>query len=224
MKNTNQFQNEEIWKEIAGFEGLYAVSNLGRVMNLKNGRILDGGYDTAGYNYVILKGKTYRVHRLLALTFLPNPDKLPYINHIDENKKNNDISNLEWCSASYNTNYSNHKRSCKVKQLTKDGKLIKVWDSIIQINRELSYDRHSIIKVCKGKQRYAYGYLWQYVNPDSQYIYNHPVVVYSGTEYIGTFASAKKASKTLGLNYGSVYACVKGRIASTHGYTFKYVE
>lgn len=222
MKNVNNSKDREIWKDIDGFEGLYSVSNKGRVKNLKNGKILVGNYDTSGYKYVILKGKNYLVHRLVGLAFIPNPQKLPYINHKNEIKHDNNVENLEWCSASYNVNYSNYKRSCQVKQIDKGGNLIRVWPSFNQIVRELGYDRGTIIKVCKGRQRYAYNFRWEYVNPDSQYIYNHPVVVYKGNDYIGTFASAKEASKTLGLCYGSVHLCLKGRFASSKGYTFKY--
>lgn len=214
----------EIWKDIEGFEGLYAVSTKGRVRNLKTNRIFAERYDGAGYRAVTLKGKNYNVHRLMALAFLPNPDNLPQINHIDENKKNNDISNLAWVSIEDNIRHSIHNQSCKINQLTLDDELVNVWNSIRQIERELGYKRGGIIRACKGKQEYAYGYIWRYANPDSQRVMNRPVIVYKGSERIGEFASATKVSEALGLRYRSVSDCLKGRHATLHGYSFKYAE
>lgn len=115
---------KEVWKPIEGYEGLYEVSNLGRIKSLRrdvaipNPRLGTVGYRTYperikpcvenrhGYYQVTLskeaKSRTLRVHRLVALAFIPNPDNKPYINHIDGNKKNNRVSNLEWCTASEN--------------------------------------------------------------------------------------------------------------------------
>lgn len=214
----------EIWKDIDGLEGEYAISTKGRVRNIKTGRILGGAYDGSGYKQVTLKHKTYKIHRLVALAFLPNPDNLPQVNHKNEKKDDNNVGNLEWCSASYNTNYSSHKRSCKVKQLTKDGKLIRIWDSLSQIEHELGYKNGSISNVCKGMRRYVYGFKWQYVNPSSQRVKNRKVIAYKGSEQIGEFPSAKKASEALGLESRSIYYCLSGRLKSNKGFTFKYLE
>ena len=216
--------NAEQWKIIDGFNCKYAVSNKGRVKNLKTGRLLGGSYGNDGYKRITLKGKKYLIHRLVALAFIPNPQKLPQVNHIDEVKTNNNVGNLEWCSASYNVNYSSHKCSCKVKQLTKDGKLVKVWESLSQIEHELGYKNGSISNVCKGMRRYVYGFRWEYVNKDSQRVKNRKVIVYKGSEYIGEFPSANKASEALGLGSRNIYYCLSGRFNSTHGYSFKYLE
>lgn len=121
----------EIWSNIEGFENSYEVSNLGRVrgkrqtrkskgisISVVQGKILKQKTDKDGYKEVKLckDGKLYckRVHRLVASAFIPNPNNYPIINHIDENPSNNCVSNLEWCSKSYNTKYSVHKRSQKV--------------------------------------------------------------------------------------------------------------
>lgn len=222
MKNVNNSKDKEIWKEISGFEGEYAISSKGRVKNLKTGRILVANDNGAGYRRITLKGKHYSIHRLVALAFIPNPDNLPQVNHIDERKDNNDVSNLEWCSKSYNVNYSSHKQSCKIKQLDKDGNLIRTWDSFHQIERELGYVRPPIIRVCKCKQRSAYNFRWEYMDLSSQKIMNRPIIAYKGSEYIGTFASAKKASEALDLKYINIIHCLRGRQASTKGYTFSY--
>lgn len=216
--------NEEQWRDIEGFEGEYAVSTKGNVKNLKTNRILGGGYSNDGYKYVILKGKYYTVHRLVALAFLDNPNNLPEVDHLDEIKDNNDVSNLRWASKSENVRHSSHKYSFKIKQIDKDGNLIKVWDSSMQIKRELGYNNGAIINVCKGRQRYAYGYIWQYVNPDSKLVINRPIAVYKGTEFIGEFTNVRKAAEALSLKWISVYECLNDRLKSNKGYTFKYLE
>ena len=107
---------EEIWRPIEGYEGLYEVSNLGRVRSLDRffyrlhkGKVLSPTKDRYGYLTVTLnyngKSKTIKIHRLVAQAFLPNPDNLPQVNHKDEVKSNNCVDNLEWCSAKYNVNF-----------------------------------------------------------------------------------------------------------------------
>lgn len=100
---------KEIWKTIEGFEN-YQVSNMGRVKNIKTGHILKpflrGSRENNKYYSVELKGKAYFIHRLVAKAFLPNPDNLPQVNHKDENKLNNEITNLEYCTQSENRRYS----------------------------------------------------------------------------------------------------------------------
>ena len=98
----------EIWKKIDGFE-TYSVSNMGRVRNDGTGKVLKPQIER-GYQRVHLYpgGRWMRVHRLVALTFIPNPDNLLQINHINEDKTDNRVENLEWCTAQYNTNYGTH--------------------------------------------------------------------------------------------------------------------
>ena len=226
MKNTDKnFQDEEIWKEIQGFEGEYAISNKGNVKNLKSGRILGGRYDSMGYKFVNLKGKNYMVHRLVALAFIPNPNNLPQVNHIDERKDNNDVSNLEWCTALYNINYSSHKRCCKINQLTLDGELVKAWESSMQINRETGYSPGNIINCCKGKIRSAYGYRWEYANPESQRVINRPVAALTKDgEFVAEYRSAAEASRCLKIKYKCIYRCLNGLYKSTHGLKFIYID
>lgn len=118
----------EIWKDIEGYEGLYQISNMGRVKSLakqtlcghrkeqtifRNEKFLSLRCNKKGYLQVGLSKngirKQFTVHRLVAQTFIPNPNNLPQVNHKDENKTNNCIENLEWCTAEYNCNYGNHK-------------------------------------------------------------------------------------------------------------------
>lgn len=91
---------KEIWKDIEGYEGVYHVSNLGRVKRVATNRVLQPYRNKVGYLLVYLckngKRKTHRIHRLVAQSFIPNQENKPEVNHLDENKSNNMVSNLEW--------------------------------------------------------------------------------------------------------------------------------
>lgn len=103
----------EEWKDVKGYEGHYKVSNLGRIKSFKyylEGKLLKTQIDWDGYETISLtlnkKSKKYKVHRLVAQAFIPNPDNLLEINHKDKNKLNNNVKNLEWCTRKYNCLYS----------------------------------------------------------------------------------------------------------------------
>lgn len=97
----------EIWKDIEGFKGRYQVSNLGNVRSLVRTKLrIIGTYDkTIRYRKALLDGKQYRICRLVAKTFIPNPNNLPQVNHINEITWDDRVENLEWCDQSYNNNY-----------------------------------------------------------------------------------------------------------------------
>lgn len=163
----------EIWRNIEGYEGLYQVSNLGRIYSLRREKILAGGIDTSGYIVVTLykngKGKTKTVHRLVAKAFIENPKELPVINHKDENKTNNHITNLEWCTIKYNINYSKNSTQNNKKTLSermkgnKNAKARKVrcvttneeFDCIAEAGRKYNVGKSEISKVCKRKRKTA---------------------------------------------------------------------
>lgn len=155
----------EEFRDIPGYEGVYEVSNLGRVR--RNGKILKPGKNRDGYLLVSLSKngirKTVRVHRLVALSFLSNPNNLPEINHRDENRTNNTVDNLEWCTRDYNINYSQAK---PVLQYDLQGNFIREWPSMIKIERETGINRHDISQCCLGLYHHktAGGYLWKYKN------------------------------------------------------------
>lgn len=172
---------EEIWKDIPGYEGLYQASSLGRikscqkVLRYRNGF---GQYLTVGLSKNDVK-KLYNVHYLIAITFIDNPNNLPCLNHKDEDKFNNSVENLEWCSYSYNTKYNNNMRKKigtrnannsrgrekQVYQYDLQGNFIKKWDSLKSIQRELGYKISNISSCCLNKtyRHNAYGYKWSYI-------------------------------------------------------------
>lgn len=173
---------EEIWKDVKGYEGLYQVSNLGNVKSLDKyvngrnskrlvkGRILSLFDDKDGYKLVNLyknkKIKQFRVHILVAQAFIPNPNNLPQVNHKNEIKSDNFATNLEWITLIDNCNYGtrNEKIRKKVNQYDIQGKYIKTWDSIIQVERELNIFHSRIIEVCRGKRKQIGGYIWKYAS------------------------------------------------------------
>lgn len=167
----------EIWKPIKGYEGLYEVSNMGRVKSLHFGKekLLKlqkhkFGYDTLMLHQKEEKPKHFNVHRLVAEAFIPNPDNLPCVNHKDCNTSNSIASNLEWCTQQYNLKYNNaHLRAGKktpVYQLNKDtNEIIKEWESIRQAAQHLGVCSIPIYNCCKNNKyrKTAYGYKWRYV-------------------------------------------------------------
>lgn len=165
----------EVWLDIQDYEGFYQVSNLGRVKSLprngttKNERILKSN-NVGGYYQVCLqkKGiKSYKkVHRLVAETFIENPLNKKEVNHIDGNKHNNNLINLEWCSTSENQLHSCYKLGNNIKavqQFSKDNKLIKSWSSIARAGRCLKIPNQNICDCCLGNRKTAGGYVWKYL-------------------------------------------------------------
>lgn len=161
-----------MWKKIVEHNN-YSVSDDGLVRNDKTGKVLKQIPTYNGYLRVGLNKKLYRVHILVANAFVKNPNDYPQINHKDGNKQNNNASNLEWCTASQNIrhahniglkkiNYNGIKKPMPVEQLTLDEKSIKVFNCIMDVQRELGFDNSTISKACKGKYKTAYGYKWRY--------------------------------------------------------------
>lgn len=173
---------EEIWKPIKDFENLYEVSNKGRVKSLNyrhsgKEKLIKISLDNLGYMHVGIfkEGKHYckRVHRLVAEAFIPNPNNYKEINHINEDKTDNRVENLEWCTRKYNVNYGDRNYKMvknrkgktarkEVIQYTKEGKIIKKWDSITDVGKELGYSTGNIYSCCLGKRNTSHKYIWRY--------------------------------------------------------------
>lgn len=185
---------KEHFVDIEDFEGLYQTSDEGRVKSLardivyKDGRIrhqeeklLKPITDSGGYLYVQLykdgKRENKKIHQLVAIAFIPNPDGLPQVNHKDEDKANNRVDNLEWCTHEYNSNYgtrnkriaevnTNGKTSKQVYQHTLDEKLAKIWPSIAECGRN-GFNKGAVSACCnnkymrEGNNKYK-DYIWKY--------------------------------------------------------------
>jgi len=178
--------NIEIWKDIEGFDG-YQVSNLGNVKSIDRTIVQSNGFVIRVKGQIIIQStrkdgylqarlgrrnnrKSFLVHRLVAQAFIPNPDNLPEVNHKNEDKTNNRVENLEWCTKIYNCNYGtrnernskshiNHSFFSKQILCVETGV---IYPSINEINRKLGYNQGCICECCSGKRKTAYGYHWQY--------------------------------------------------------------
>ena len=163
---------KEIWKDIARYEGLSQVSSLGRVKRVTTGRILKSGKITGGYLLVSLyknntKSNKY-IHRLVSESFIPNPENKSQVNHIDEDKTNNSLDNLEWMTAKENVNHgTRNERSRKTKSIaiiatnTTTGESQEFYGTN-ECARQLWLDPSSITKVLKGKLNHTGGYTFKY--------------------------------------------------------------
>jgi hypothetical protein len=160
-------------KEIQGYEGLYRISSDGKVYSLngtKKTYISNTGYERVNL-WKKGKGKKYSIHRLVAIAFIPNPDNYKEVNHKDGNKRNNHVTNLEWCNASQNIKhaYSNnliHQKTTGVIQYTKDFIKIKEWESIKDACTALKLNHANIVTVCRQNtsRKMCGGYIWRYAD------------------------------------------------------------
>lgn len=188
---------DEVWKDIPEYKGIYQISNLGRVRSLerditdingityhKKARILKPSIEKSGYVQIKFGNVHYRLHRLVAEAFIPNPDNLPCINHKDENKANNCVDNLEWCTHQYNNTYNGisrkggekrkgennqwfgkfgkeHNRSKTVYQYSLDDIFIAEFGSCAEASRKTGVNRSDIIQCRLGHKKTAGGYKWK---------------------------------------------------------------
>lgn len=176
--------DERKWAPVKGYEEAYSISDDGVIRSLSRECIGDNGFfytkkekilkqsdSGKGYRRVCLHQNGVRksayVHRLVAEAFIPNPSNLPCVNHKDENKTNNHVSNLEWCTVSYNRNYGTapvriiRKLSRKV-VMKKDGEEIATFRSALEAERLTGIENRYIGLCCKGKKDAAGGYEWEY--------------------------------------------------------------
>ena len=182
----------EIWKVIPGYSGYYEASTLGRIRSIERDVV---SYSRNGTRYVkrlksvvlsqattnkngylvktVLlssngKHKMFVVARLIALTFIPNPDNLPQVNHKDEDPTNNVWTNLEWCDATYNNRYGTRSiresitKSRPILQFLLDGTFIKRWNSSKEVEKTLGYYHKGICLCCEGVYKQSKGFIWRY--------------------------------------------------------------
>lgn len=183
----------EIWRYVPGWEGVYQISNMGRVKSFKvdpSGKVMSLHNKTGDYIRIVLnksgrKSETILVHRLVAKEFIPNPLNLPVVNHKDGNKQNNSVSNLEWCTNSYNVRhsmkihpmqhismvyYNKFERPKSIAQIDKDGNIIGVYGSAQMAQVSTGVCSRNILQVAnrtpfnsKGQiRKTAGGYIWRF--------------------------------------------------------------
>ena len=192
----------ETWKPIIGYEGLYEVSDLGKVKRLnvsrpmisKVGNLTQRFYKekmlkpqkwTNGYLFIMLsknkQTQQFSLHRLVAIHFIPNPDGKPEVNHKHGNKEDCRADELEWSTASENQKHSydvlnrcvvrnghklrgkNSPTSKQIKQMDLDGNLIKVWDSMGEIERSIGISQSSVSNCCRGINKHTHNFKFNYV-------------------------------------------------------------
>lgn len=162
----------EIWKDIVGYEGLYQVSNLGKIKSTRYDKeiVLKPAVSKDGYCQVVLYNFSKRsvlVHRMVAISFLDNPNLLPSVNHKDENKQNNCVENLEWCTVLYNNNYGirnlkikiNHSISIIATDVLTGKETF--FASTIEASK-FGFDNSCITKCCLKKRNTHKGFYWRY--------------------------------------------------------------
>lgn len=191
----------EEFRDIQEYEGLYQVSNLGRVKSLKYGKekILKGGKDKQGYIYVILckegKKNNFRVHRLVCETFIPNPNNYQCVNHKDEDKTNNNVNNLEWCNQNYNVNYGT---GIQRRVANTD------WKKKVENTDYKEVGRKSAEKLLNRKDQ------------------SKPVLQYTkDNEFVKEWKSTNECERN-GFYKSAVSKCCNGKLNSHKGFIWKY--
>lgn len=168
-----------MYKQLENFSN-YLIYPNGQIKNIKRNKSLTCSLHCSGYYIVKLvndlgERKTFKLHRLLAILFIPNPDNLPCVNHKDENKLNNSLDNLEWCDTTYNNTYGTRieraKRGQKISGLTglklyqiKDGKTIATYDSVKEASEATGIRASNISNTIHGRQKSSGGYGWELKN------------------------------------------------------------
>ena len=163
-----------MWKPVSGFEGYYLISDGGHVWSIRRHKVLSPSIDRYGYEKVVLNkdGKMFykTIHRLVAQAFISNPYNLPTVNHINEVKTDNRVTNLEWLSVADNDNYGTRNKrmadtKCQrpVEQVFLDGTTVK-YKGVKDASMKTGINRRCISLCCRNVRKTAGGYKWRYLN------------------------------------------------------------
>lgn len=167
-------------RDIAGYEGLYTIREDGMVFK-SDGTVISGSVNSYGYRVVSLtregKKRDVKLHRILANAFIPNPNNYACVNHIDGNKLNNSLENLEWCSKGRNNSHAREQLSLDfsekpVIQTDEGGKFLAIWRGASAAATIIGGNSALIAACCRGTAPSAYGYKWHYAGPYASRISN----------------------------------------------------
>ena len=238
---------QEIWKDVPNFEGIYQVSNLGNVKSLSrciihrgnvshiNEKIMKPFINRGGYKCIKLsKNQKYypiKVHRLVALAFIPNPNNYEFVNHKDENKQNNIVSNLEWCTKKYNNEYGSKalwKR--KVYKYDLSGTFLDSYESVVDASKANKIPVSSIRSTCNGSRITTHGFIFVFNKSDILKQLNKlekskpiGVAVYDlSGNLIEKFNCISDACKEYNVTKSSIHRCCKHQSKQCKGYYWEY--
>ena len=158
----------EVWRDVQNYEGLYKVSNLGRILSVKKQLILKPKQSHHNYLRIQLynksKFKTFAIHRIVATAFIPNPNNYKEVNHLNENPSDNSVANLEWCSRKHNVNYGARttKTMKMVTQIDKNDNVVATYRSLSEASKKTNARQGAISNVCTGRAKTAGGSRWRF--------------------------------------------------------------
>jgi len=250
---------KEEWRDIKDYEGTYKVSNTGKIKSLdryidySNGKtyfykgiFLKPQKHPAGYLQVglSLNGETNSllIHRLVAEAFIENPNNLPEVNHKDENKKNNFINNLEWCTEIYNSNYGtkgqriSDKNSLTTYQYSLNGELITIYKSTLEAQRITGSDRVSIQQCCTNSLKTSNGFVWSYKELSQEEVINivkskkwdnkpkEILQIDNNGIVINQYSSLHDIKRKTGFDSSYISNCCRNKCNKAYGYKWVYKD
>ena len=235
----------EVWKDAVGYEGLYQVSNLGRVKTVAREQIYRNGQrhhvtekikkpfldkrGKNGYLSISVNGKRCWVHRWVCIAFVENPDKLNEVNHKDGDSTNNNVDNLEWCTHAENMEHARVNKLFRMRpifQYDKTGIFIRSWESLIDASKSLGILSSDLVRSCKNKRAVCHGFYFRYKKCDKitipQKEYRHVLKFSLNGEFIAEYTRVKEAAENNNTTENNIVCCCLGRVRQCKGFIYKY--